>query len=152
MVKFFLLLLPAWLQSNRCNAVGTVWVTRVSQPDAEAHKSVGASHCMGYVIKQHKNMCAHTGMGWGCFQKCIYSRNVPQVPEHRAATSVWLQALQEQPACDVVAWYAQVVQERLSNRWPVRRRLDGGVPVFSLIGYKHTETVEVLKNESTKNK
>lgn len=70
----------AWLQPDCSNAVGIAWVTRVLQPDAEAHKSDCASHCMGYFIQQHKNMCAHTDMLNGCFLKCIYSWNVPQVP------------------------------------------------------------------------
>lgn len=70
---FFAQPLSAWLQPDRCNAVGIAWVTRVSQPDAEAHKSDGASHCMGYFIQQHKNMCAHAAMVRWCFLKRIYS-------------------------------------------------------------------------------
>lgn len=137
MVKFSLRPLSAWLQPDRSNAVGIVWVTRVSQPDAETHKSDGASHCMGYFIQQHENMCAHRHGPWVFPKMYLFTKRAPGACAPMCVcVCVGLQGLQEHPVCDVVAWYAQVVQERPCNRWTARRRPDAGVLLFPVTGYK----------------
>lgn len=141
MAKFSLQPLSAWLQPDRSNAVGIAWVTRVSQPDAEAHKSDGASHCMGYFIQQHKNMCAHTGMDRGCFLRCIYSKNAPQVPNHRRVC-VCAGGCGVYRNTQCVTWLFGM--RRWSRRDQAtgerRRRPDTGVPVFSFTAEKVSHT------------